>query len=60
MKVEADGFCTAMVEWPKGETERFCFIMENVDLGMKMYFFVTHENVVEIIGSLVEMIGYDA
>ena len=57
---EADGMCTALVQWPKGAKERFAFVMESEDAGVKMYFFVTKENCTEVVQSILEMIGFDA
>jgi len=60
VRLEADAFCTALVEFPKGTAERFAFVMENQESDTKMYFFVTRDDVVAILASLVEQIGYDA
>lgn len=60
MKLEADGFCTALVESPKGHPERFAFVMEHEETNLKLYFFVTREMVHDIVSDLVEQVGHDA
>lgn len=60
MKIEADGLSTSMVSYPKDAPERFALVLDHEENNMKMYFFVTREMVMEIVQSLVEMVGYDA
>jgi len=57
---EADGFCTALVAYPKAADQRFAFVMECEAANVKLYFFVTRDHVMEIVESMVEMVGLDA
>jgi hypothetical protein len=60
MKLEADEFCTAMVESPPGHPEQFAFVMGHAEAGVRLYFFVTRDQVHEIVTSLIEQVGHDA
>jgi hypothetical protein len=61
MKLEADEFCTSMVERrSQGGKEQFALVMGNHESNTRLYFFITRDMVQDIVQSLVEMVRYDA